>query len=429
MKSVNSGINMEKDTKIHLENKKESRIFFWFIWLLYAIVYMTKNAYNGALASIVDEGILTKSQTGFITGMFYLVYAPFQVVGGIAADRYSPERMIKIGLIGGAVANIIIFFNQNYYVMLFTWIFNGIIQFGIWPSIFKIITSQLVRSDRSKMMFYITFSSSVGLILSYLLAAAMPTWEYNFASSAVFLLVFAAGLHIFEKHLNPLMKWDKDEKDESIQKIEIKKELTKIPTMKVFIAGGFAFMFITTILATITSQSRSNLTSVMFVENYEFVSPALGNVLSALLIGMGILGTVFAGKISQKVKNEPFAVALIYLALTPVYAVTLLVGKVPIYLIAAALCVASMLESGAGLFRNYYSMEYTKYGKSGTAAGIMNAGSAVSFMLAAYVVPLLAEKFGWSAVTIMWPSMVIISALLLFIIVKRYKKFKNGDIG
>ncbi len=429
MKGINSGINIEKDTKIHLEDRKESRIFFWFIWLLYAAVYMTKNSYNGALASIVDEGILTKSQTGFITGMFYLIYAPFQVVGGIAADRYSPERMIKIGLIGGAVANTIIFFNQNYYVMLFSWIFNGIIQFGIWPSIFKIITSQLVRSDRSKMMFYINFATSIGLILSYLVAAIVPAWEYNFAYSAILLLVFALGLHLFERHLNPLMKWDKDEKDESVSNVVVKGELTKIPTMKVFAAGGFMVMFTTTILATITSQSRSNLTSIMFVENYAFVSPSLGNVLSALLIGMGIAGTILAGKISKKVKNEPFAVAMIYAALTPVYAVTLLVGKVPIYIIAGALCFASLLESGAGLFRNYYTMEYTKYGKSGTAAGIINAGSAVSFMLAAYVVPLIAENLGWKAVTILWPSMVVISAVLVILIVKRYKKFKNGDIS
>ena len=44
------------------------------------------------------EGAMTKSQTGLITAVFYLVYAPLQVVGGIFADKYDPEKLIKIGL-------------------------------------------------------------------------------------------------------------------------------------------------------------------------------------------------------------------------------------------------------------------------------------------------------------------------------------------
>ena len=98
-------INVERDVNIHLENKKVSRHFFVFLFLMYTFVYMTKNCFNAALADIVAEGVLTKSQTGFITAMFYVVYAPLQILGGIVADKYSPELMIKVGLIGGAGAN------------------------------------------------------------------------------------------------------------------------------------------------------------------------------------------------------------------------------------------------------------------------------------------------------------------------------------
>ena len=121
------GINIEHDVNIHLENRMESRHFFVFIWLLYAVVMMTKNCFNAALTSIVAEGLLTKSQTGAFTSVFYLVYAPMQVVGGLAVDRYSPERLIKIGLFGAALSNLVIIFNQNYDVMLAAWAFNGII--------------------------------------------------------------------------------------------------------------------------------------------------------------------------------------------------------------------------------------------------------------------------------------------------------------
>ena len=133
---------------MHLENKKVSFMYFWIIWLMYALVYMTKNCYSAAMASIVSEGILTKSQTGLITALFYGVYGPLQIVGGIYADKYNPGKLIKIGLIGAGIANAIIFFNQNYYVMLIVWTFNAIVQFALYPAVFKIVSSQLESEYR-----------------------------------------------------------------------------------------------------------------------------------------------------------------------------------------------------------------------------------------------------------------------------------------
>ena len=109
---MESSISVDK-VHMHLENKKVSRNFFWMLWIMYAVVYMTKNCYSAAMASIVYEGVLTKSQTGLISAAFYFVYAPLQVVGGLFADKYNPERMIKIGLVGSGISNLIIFLNQN----------------------------------------------------------------------------------------------------------------------------------------------------------------------------------------------------------------------------------------------------------------------------------------------------------------------------
>ena len=101
---------------VHFENRKISRRFFWFMWFMYSVVYMTKNCFSAAMASIVFEGVMTKSQTGLIVSAFNLVYAPLQIAGGGFADKYDPEKLVKLGLIGGGIANLIIFLNQNYYL-------------------------------------------------------------------------------------------------------------------------------------------------------------------------------------------------------------------------------------------------------------------------------------------------------------------------
>lgn len=412
--------DIEKDVNIHLENKHESRTFFWFLWILYAVVSMTKNCYNGALASIVSEGILTKSQTGFITAMFYVVYTPLQIIGGMSSDRFSPERMIKIGLVGAAVANIIIFFNQNYYVMLAAWVFNGIIQFGIWPSIFKIVSSQLVRSDRTQMASYISFAGSFGFFLSYLVAACVPSWEYNFAISAASLLGFAILLHIFEKHLNPYMKWDK------IEKVE-KKTATDIPATKVFAKSGFFFVVVASTLAVIVSQSRSTLNSVMLIENYDNISPSLGNILTSVFLLCGIFATMVAKNFARKMKNEVKTMILIYIAMIPFLSVCILVGKIQVPFVIVAVCIVACFESVTNLAKNYYNMHFIKYGMNGTAAGILNAGNAFSYMVAAYIIPLIVENFGWNTITLLWPILIVLTVVILLLSLRKFNDFtKNG---
>jgi len=134
-----------------LKDSRKSLYLFALVFILYALIYMTKNCYSAAMASIVKEGIMTKSETGLIAAAFYLVYAPFQIVGGIAADRYSPYKLIVFGTFGAGVCNLLVyFFSGNYIAMIIIWSINAVVQFGIWPSVFKIITSQIKESHRTK---------------------------------------------------------------------------------------------------------------------------------------------------------------------------------------------------------------------------------------------------------------------------------------
>lgn len=415
-------IDIEKDVNIHLENKSVSRHFFVFLWIMYAVVVMTKNCYNGAMASIVSEGILTKSQTGFITAMFYLVYTPLQIAGGMFADRFSPERMIKIGLVGAALSNAVIFFNQSYYVMLAAWVFNGIIQFAIWPSTFKIISSQLVRSDRKSMAFYMSFATNGGFILSYLTAALVTHWEYNFAISAVALLVLAVSMHIYTIHLNPYMKWDKNVASTANVNNSIRETGNSL-----FKASGFYMVFVVVILTILVSQSRSSLAPIMFVENYDYVSPAIGNSLNIFMIVSGMAGTLIAGRIASKVSNELKALAIAYIIMIPIISICIFVGKLPIPAIVICLCVVAALEAFATLMRTNYTMEFARYGKSGTAAGVLNAGMAFSFMLSAYAMTRVIELFGWTVLTILWPILIATSAVILFFAISKYKRFKAAE--
>lgn len=417
------GIDIEHDVNIHLENRLESRHFFWFIWIMYAVVYMTKNCFNAALASIVAEGILTKSQTGVFTSAFYLIYAPLQIVGGLAADRYSPERLIKIGLCGAAIANIIIFFDQNYYVMLAAWIFNGIMQFALWPGVFKIVSSQLVRSDRNMMTFYISFSASFGLLLSYIVGALITDWRINFVISAVALLLFAVLLELYCRHLNPYMKLDRTEKKADDEP----KAGLYIPTIKLFGISGFFVVVVVAFLRCMVDQASKTLAPVMLMECYDNVSPNVGNFLNLLIIMFGILGTIFVKIVlyPKRVRNELKGFILLLLLALPVSVILPFIGKISMIPVILALAIISAILTGGNLFISYYTNSFVKYGKSATAAGVINGAAAVGIVVAGYGFLRLAEIWSWQAVTALWIGIIVVMIILLFTVLPSYRKFKE----
>lgn len=414
-------INVEHDINIHLENKRASRLFFVFLMTMYSFVYMTKNCFSGALADIVTEGVMTKSQTGFIIAIFYLVYTPLQILGGIVADKYSPELMVKIGLVGGAASNAVIFFNHNYYVMLVAWTFNAVIQFALWPSTYKIISSQLCRSDRTYMLFFISLSSSVGLLMTYVVAAVLPSWEYNFALSGVVLFLLAVAMHFYDRRISRYMKPDyapiSEENKDGVCKYSGS-------TFSMLWKSGFIILLIVVFVRTVVGQGIKTLSPLMLVESFD-ISPSLGNLINTVIIICGICGTLLVKLVlyPRFIKNEVVGI-VIMLGISCAFAVALLF--VP-NLISTVLMLAAMaiVTTAPSLFISYFNTNFTKYGKNGTAAGISNAASSLGVVVCSYVILKISERCSWQAVKITWLVMLIVSMISLVIVLPMSTRFKK----
>ena len=420
MKALNGvdGVHM------HLENKKISKNFFWMLWILYAVVFMTKSCYSAAMASILSEGILTKSQTGLINAVFYGVYAPLQILGGICSDKYNPEKMIKIGLIGAGISNLIIFLNQNYYVMLIAWTFNAVIQFALWPAVFKIVSSQLEPGYRTKGVYYMSFSSTFGLILSYFVAAFVSKWQYNFIISAIALFGFAIAFHVADNYVERFMVPDSTPRVKTFGVDERKKDVS---TWKLFWGSGFLCLVVVTALRTVVSNSVKTLSSTLLMESYESISPSIGNLLNILIIIAGVLGTFIVNQFIYPRLIRHVVVASVVLgsvALIPV-TVMIFVGQIPLALFMVALCIASLLLNGEGIIMSRCNASFARYGKSGVAAGVNNSASAVAFMIQNYVIVAIADRAGWKSVMYVWIILLVVAAMFLIIAIPLWTKFKR----
>ena len=426
-------MKLMSDINVHLENRKASRIFFAFLWIMYSLVYTTKTCFSAALVFIKAEGILSLTQVSFILAMFYTVYAPLQVVGGIVADKYSPERMITVGLIGGAVANVIIFFNQSYWVMLVTWTLNAVVQFALWPSVFKILSSQLVRSDRPNMVFFISFAGAFGSVVASLVAALVgKNWRYNFAISAALLLILAVILQVFCRYLNPLLKKDRPDSERASAEERLPED--GLSTFQLFLVSGFFLLIAAIFLRTIVENSTKSFAATMLVDMYPTISGEIGSLLNALVLVGGIAGTVLVKKVlyPRIIKNEVVGFLVMLLLAFPFSLILCQIGseRIPVWVMVFSLTTVALLLSATFLLNQFFVMKFVKFGKNGTASGLMNAASSTAFALQYWIMGPVGEAFGWRVVCMIF-AIISVCAILFVVLALRptglFRKHVNGE--
>ncbi|MBO7341464.1 MAG: MFS transporter, partial [Clostridia bacterium] len=342
-------------------------------------------------------------------------------------DRYNPERLITVGLLGGAIANGIIFFNHNFYVMLIAWALNAASQFALWPGVFKIISSQLVRSDRSQMIFLISFSSPTGLLLGYVIAAFIPSWNWNFAISSIILFLLAAGLYIASRALSPDMKPDMLEKPDPVPDTTVPEGTPATSTMRLFAMSGLLLVFMIALFRMVIAQGIQTLSPTLLMESYTSVTPRIGNLLQAFILASGMLGTLLARTVlyPKYIRHEVRGQLWFYSICLPLSVLLLFVGRISLWLAIPSLCIILIALSACALLIQYYNIYFIPYGKNGTVAGIINAGASFGVVIANYGSLALADNFGWSAVILAWVVMILLTIGCVLLALRPTTRFRE----
>lgn len=405
-----------------LVDGRKSIYLFTLVFVVYSLIYMTKNCYSAAMASIVSEGIMTKSETGLIAAAFYLVYAPFQIIGGIAADRHSPHKLILFGTFGAGICNLLVyFFSENYIAMLIIWSLNAIIQFGIWPAIFKIITSQLKESQRTRAVFLISFSSTLGLVLSYVCAALITDWRFNFLLSAIVLFLCVAVFFFSYRSLSNVMV----PLEPSVENISRNKNEKDKGSLGLIIRAGIPILLIVYAIQGLLNLGLKSLAPIMLMENYPALSSSLANSLNIILVLSSSAGLFFSRLPFFKKFSETMSVTLMFAVTIPLLLIVTFIGRVDLVFIIVALSLLMVSVSSMTVFFSYISKAFERFGYGATLAGLFNCMSAVGIVIANYVFAKLADNYGWGVTTKSWLIIAIISFVLTAITVPVWKRFKK----
>lgn len=414
-------------TKV-LYDRRKSIYLFILLFITYAIIYMTKNCYSAAMASIVQAGIMTKSDTGLIASMFYATYAPFQIIGGIAVDKYSPYKLIFIGLLGAGIANLLIYLAEGYIWMLIIWTLNGVVQFGVWPGIFKIVTTELMPEHRSNAILFINMSVTAGLVLSYVCAAFISNWKNNFLFSAVMLFALSAVFLIIYKVLSRFMTEDVSESKLKPQ------ESDAVPPQKtaardkiaVMVKAGIPFILIISLIHSLLNLGIKALAPVMLMESYASIDASLANILNILLIIAGPVGLFASHAPCFRFASPTKSMSIMLVLLLPGVAVIAFIGKISAVFIIAAMTLVMIITGAMTVLFFEIARGFVKYDCVGTLTGTINGMGAVGILLANYVFSRLAELRGWQFTALVWLALSAFALLLSLASIPFWSRFKKS---
>lgn len=201
-----------------LKDKKFIIFLFSLCFFVYLSTYLGRLNYSASITAILDEGNFTKSQTGIIGTAFFLAYGIGQFVSGFLGDKFSPKKLVFIGVFISSITNLCMATINNYIAMAIFWSINGLFQSFIWSPMIRFIVDFLDDNIKSKACIYLNLSVPIGTILAYVITAsiiAIINWKVVFIVSGFILLVISIlwviGYGIIEKNAkNYGIEYDKE---------------------------------------------------------------------------------------------------------------------------------------------------------------------------------------------------------------------------
>ena len=415
-------------TQRSLMTKGPSLFLLVLLFLVYTVIYISKSMFSAAMASIVEAGDMTKSQTGAISAVFWIVYAILQIPGGLAADRFKPSRLIVLGVAGATVCSAGIYFISTspicaafrYEAIMATWALNAAVQFGVWPSIFKIMTTEMMPSMRRTGMFWMIFGTSFGIGISMLIASFVRRWQQNFIVSIVMLTtvltLWIVSYRLLEKRMVITEATEKKAAALSGEKMGWKE----------IIKTGVWGLALAAFLRTAVDNGLKNVTPTMLMESYNNMPAAISTRLGAILTLFSFFGALLLKPFQTYVtKNEAKGVAMGLTVALPMMAITCLVGKMQYLPLLACLCIAQMMVSCMGPYSGSFSAgRFAVYGKSGTVAGFVNALASMGNVAATYGFAAIADSTGsWPTVMVVCCALLAVTVAVCLIVLRRWTKF------
>ena len=77
---------VNKNTERKLTDKRQAFFLFAICWMAYFTCYIGRLNFSSAMAAMIEEAVLTKTQAGTISMVYFFVYGSGQLLNGFLGD-------------------------------------------------------------------------------------------------------------------------------------------------------------------------------------------------------------------------------------------------------------------------------------------------------------------------------------------------------
>ncbi len=395
-----------------LETKKQINTLALLFALTYMVSYMTRINYGAVIAEMeISTGFSRSLLSMALTGSF-ITYGIGQIVSGICGDKFSPKKLVSLGLIVTICMNLLIPLCQNPYQMLAVWCVNGFAQSFMWPPIVRLMTALLSADDYKKVTVRVSWGSSFGTIAVYFLAPVIITllsWKWVFLICAIFGAIMLVVWNKFSYEIE-------NEKKEKI-------DATPSGSLKALFTPLLLCVMLCIILQGMLRDGVTTWMPSYISETYKLGS-AISILTGIVLPLFSIVTFNLAEKLYRKKLTNPLLCAGVIFGVGAVSAIAL-------YLLSDAGAVFSVffsaLLTGAMHGVNLILIcmippFFKKYGNVSTASGVLNSCTYIGSALSTYGIAVLSENMGWHFTIFIWFIIAVLGTAVCLLCVKPWAK-------
>ncbi len=293
--------------------KQLRRRTFWGATAAYSLYYVCRLAFSVVKQPLIDDGILTAEQLGTIGSVFLMVYAFGKFANGFVADYCNIRRFMAVGLLGSSLLNLLLavlgYANSALAIPAFVimisfavlWGLNGFFQsMGSAPGVISLSRWFPLKTRGT---WYSIFSASpyIGEALAFVLLGFLAKhvgWQSCFLVSAVLGVIGAVIAMVFitdtpqSKGLPAITVQSGEGVEEKQKTSALQKRVFRNPGIWVIaLSSGFVY---------ITKYAVSGW-GVLFLQKAKDFPLEGASVVTAVYAVFGLLGTVLAGWLSDRV--------------------------------------------------------------------------------------------------------------------------------
>lgn len=390
------------------EQNRRANLIIYLSSVVYMISYITRSNYSAVISEMVTSTGLAKSALSVALTASFITYGGGQLISGYFGDRVQPRTLIAIGLATTSCMNLLIPLCSTPGQMTVVWCLNGFAQAFMWPPIVKLLFCVLSAEDYSRGCVRVSWGSSIGTMLVYLMAPLLILtlgWKSVFTVSAIFSIL-------------GLLAWLK-----ACPNIELTppKAKTAGGSFKPAVLPALILVMLGIIMQGIL---RDGVTTWM--PSYLSETFGLRNEISILAGIVLPIFTIFCYSIANylylKLKKVLLCSILIFAVSAAACGVLyLLSDRSPVVSVALSAIITGCMH---GVNFMLIGVAPTVFGKDGNVSiysGILNCSAYMGSAISAYVIPLATENAGWDATIFLWLCIALAGVLVCSLCIHPWK--------